>query len=180
MSRREERRERRWERRDYRRQWRGRRRPFWAIFGMLIALYYISLSSGLFQGQLHWPMVIAMVAVVAVMARTLKRRYYTEPHTGSQREEKLSKDQKMRKILQLARQRQGRISALEAAMDANLEIEESKVLLEQLVDKGMAIMDVNDHAAIIYNFPDFISEAALSEAALPEPEPAKKRKDLLP
>ena len=63
-------------------------------------------------------------------------------------------EDKTRRILELARRNSGQITVLTAAMDANLEIDESKVLLEDLVDKGIAVLEVTDDGNLLYCFPD--------------------------
>jgi len=65
-----------------------------------------------------------------------------------------SDEAKYRRILEVARCNNGKITALSAAIDAQLEIEESKILLESMVDKGIAVLEVTDQAGLLYCFPD--------------------------
>lgn len=65
-----------------------------------------------------------------------------------------SDDDKSRRILEIARRNGGQITAMAAAIDADLEIDESKILLENLVDKGIAVLEVTDDASLLYCFPD--------------------------
>lgn len=76
---------------------------------------------------------------------------FTAPPPGESDEDKL------RRILEVARNNGGKITATSAAIDANLEIDESKLLLEHLVDKGIAVIEVSDEGALIYCFPDLRS-----------------------
>lgn len=65
-----------------------------------------------------------------------------------------SDEDKFRKILEIARHNGGQITAMAAAIDADLEIDESKILLESLVDKGIAVLEVTDEGGLLYCFPD--------------------------
>lgn len=76
---------------------------------------------------------------------------FTAPPPGESDEDKL------RRILEIARSNGGQITATSAAIDADLEIDESKILLEHLVDKGIAVIEVNDEGGLIYCFPDLHS-----------------------
>lgn len=74
-----------------------------------------------------------------------------------------SDEAKIRRILSIARQNQGQISALQASLDANLDLDEAERLLERLVDKGIATMDVTEHASVLFVFPDFKATAELRQ-----------------
>ena len=78
-------------------------------------------------------------------------KMFTAPLPGESNEDKL------RRILEVARDNGGRITASSAAIDADLGIDESKILLEHLVNKGIAILEVSDEGSIIYIFPDLRS-----------------------
>ncbi len=65
-----------------------------------------------------------------------------------------SDDDKSRRILEVARSNRGKITAMSAAIDADLEIDESMILLDNLVNKGIAVLEVSDEGSLIYCFPD--------------------------
>lgn len=117
---------------------------------------------------------IFCLAVVILTAYAAWKKLYRNRHIAKQQ----SRDEKLHQIIHLAHQRKGEISALEAAMDTGLEIEESKELLEYLVDKGLAVMNVNEHAAIIFNFPDLKTAEPMPSKQITHSNPPIKQKEL--
>jgi hypothetical protein len=65
-----------------------------------------------------------------------------------------SDDDKSRRILAIARRNGGQITAMSAVIDAKLDIDESKALLDAFVSKGIAVLEVSDEGGLIYSFPD--------------------------
>lgn len=91
--------------------------------------------------------------VASVSAR---KRLYLKPQGPVS-----SEDESLHKILRMARQRSGKLTALGVAVDLQLDLKESEHLLELLVQKGLAEMDVSEQAVIVFRFPDFEQPNAL-------------------
>lgn len=144
------------------------------IANLGVSLFFILVSIKAIQDILsgsasHSPegKILGLVFVLAVVIITGYAAWKTLYKDARKRKQQ-SQDEKLHQIMELARQRKGHLSALEAAMDTGLEIEESKALLELLVDKGLALMDINEHAAIIFNFPDFAATELLPVKHIPK------------
>lgn len=86
-------------------------------------------------------------------------------YVEGRKERRQTQDEKLHQIVALARQHQGVLSALEVSLDLDLGVEESKKLLDLLVNKGLADMDITEHATIIFNFPDFKTAELMPEHA---------------
>jgi len=70
-----------------------------------------------------------------------------EPETGKALETK---------ILRLARSFHGRLTPLELAANSSLSLEEADNVLENIVRRGYANMEVSDSGSIVYEFPGFL------------------------
>ncbi|GAK51603.1 TM2 domain protein [Candidatus Moduliflexus flocculans] len=70
-----------------------------------------------------------------------------EPETGKALEAK---------ILRLARNFHGRLTPLELAANSSLSLEEADNVLENIVRRGYANMEVSDAGSIVYEFPGFL------------------------
>jgi hypothetical protein len=64
-------------------------------------------------------------------------------------------DADIQSILQLAQSERGCLTISEVAMTCKLPVDRSQILLTELVDKGIAVMEVSDNGAMLYRFPDF-------------------------
>ncbi len=71
----------------------------------------------------------------------------SEPETGKTLEVK---------ILRLARNFHGRLTPLELAANSSLSLEEADNVLEDIVRRGYANMEVSDAGNIVYEFPGFL------------------------
>ncbi len=60
------------------------------------------------------------------------------------------------KILRLARNFHGRLTPLELAANSSLSLEEADNVLEDIVRRGYANMEVSDAGNIVYEFPGFL------------------------
>lgn len=85
----------------------------------------------------------ATQAVPPPLSQTAKE----EPETGKVLEAK---------ILRLARNFHGRLTPLELAANSSLSLEEADNVLENIVRRGYANMEVSDTGAIVYEFPGFL------------------------
>lgn len=134
---------------------------------LLVSLFslflVVAFTSDLFTGQLHKPaddqveigVLIGLLVFFAVSAflsgRGAWKNLVKTPQEHLQREE----DREIQQILQLAAQADGCISLSEVAIACELSIERSQAHLTELVDKGIALMDVSENGALLYRFPDF-------------------------
>lgn len=119
----------------------------------LFALGVLALGIDMAQGDVGadaWVGMVFMLAMILLTGRVAWKHLYKNPRRAQQR----SRDEKLRQIVHLAAQNQGGLSALETAMDIDIDIDESKELLDYLVDKGVALMHVNEQGNMIFNFPD--------------------------
>lgn len=60
------------------------------------------------------------------------------------------------RIVRLARERGGRLTATEAAADAGLTVEETEEILKKLVDRGYVELQVTDSGMVVYRFPEVL------------------------
>lgn len=60
-----------------------------------------------------------------------------------------------RKLLKLAKAKQGVLTPTQVAVDTDLTIEESEELLQKFVSRGYAAMEVGEDGRIRYEFPEF-------------------------
>lgn len=70
----------------------------------------------------------------------------------------LHKDEQIRLILNLAKRHAGELSLLEVAAETQLSLDQSKVLLEELVTSQLAQMDIRSDGVMLYVFPEFMPE----------------------
>lgn len=68
---------------------------------------------------------------------------------------KLSREEQIKQILQLAQEQQGEISVLEVAAGTQLSLEQSSSLLEELVTLNLAQMRIREDGVLLYDFPEF-------------------------
>ena len=64
------------------------------------------------------------------------------------------RDQQVRLILNLAQQSQGDVTLLQVAAETGLSIEQSRILLEDLVTQGLSQMLIDEDGVMLYAFPD--------------------------
>lgn len=130
------------------------------IFSVLLALgsLFFSVFSlaffALVGEEKDWVIMIILgifCLILSVLMGWGAFKTFTAPPPGESDEDKL------RRILEVARNNGGKITVTSAAIDADLEIDESKILLEHLVNKGIAILEVSDEGGLIYSFPDLRS-----------------------
>lgn len=62
------------------------------------------------------------------------------------------------KILRLAKEGNGKITAAEAAMNSDFSLDQAKKILDQYVKKGYCDIGVTQKGGIIYIFPNIISD----------------------
>lgn len=70
----------------------------------------------------------------------------------------LHKDEQIRLILSLAKRQKGELSLLEVAAETQLSLDQSKLLLEDLVTSQLAQMDIRPDGGMLYVFPEFRPE----------------------
>jgi predicted transcriptional regulator len=63
-----------------------------------------------------------------------------------------------RAILACAKTNKGFVSVSNAALEANISMEEAQKVLDELVRKGYAQMEVKSSGVLMYTFPDFIED----------------------
>ena len=135
----------------------ARLKKFWGRINAMICFFFglgtLALGINLAQGDVGadaWVGMIFMLVMIMITGRVAWKHLYKIPRQSKQR----SRDDKLRQIIHLAGERQGKLSALETALDMDLDIEESQELLDYLVDKGLALMHATDQGTMIFNFPD--------------------------
>ena len=69
---------------------------------------------------------------------------------------KPSRTEQEREVLRIARQNGGEISAAQVAVDTSISLDEAKIALEQLAERGFCERHVRTGGAIVYRFPDFL------------------------
>ncbi len=79
------------------------------------------------------------------------------------------RDQQVRMILNLAQQSDGDVTLLQVAAETGLSIEQSRILLEDLVTQGLSQMVVDEDGVMLYAFPD-LNPQALKPKYRQEPE----------
>ncbi|GHV83887.1 hypothetical protein AGMMS50212_12270 [Spirochaetia bacterium] len=68
------------------------------------------------------------------------------------------KDSVERRILKLARRKQGILTASETALEANITLDEAKKQLELLVTRGHAEMRIRKSGTMVFTFPEFMDD----------------------
>lgn len=63
-----------------------------------------------------------------------------------------------RVLLQLARQNRGTLTASTVAMETPLTVEEAREMLELMVTRGIADVDVDDHGVVAYRFRELVRD----------------------
>ena len=66
-------------------------------------------------------------------------------------------------ILRVARRNKGPVSASEVALETGSSIEEAKIQLDKLVDKGFAELRVRSSGQLVYVVPDFLDPGVASD-----------------
>lgn len=61
-----------------------------------------------------------------------------------------------RRILEVARTHQGELSVAQLAVDTNLTIEESRLALDTMIERGAANLEVSEYGDTFYQFPTFV------------------------
>lgn len=173
------------------------------IWGLANALFAFAFGIGTFALAVdmldgadsgEWIGLVILLFLTLVTGRAARRNLSTKAAktargavNGRKAQPERSREEKLRQIMQLAQQRGGELSALKTALDLDLEIEEGQQLLEYLVDKGVALMDVTEQGTMIYNFPDFNalprseqSEMARLRRPADSAQDRQNRRDLLP
>ena len=79
-------------------------------------------------------------ATSATTGYTPQTRYYNPPATPE------------KQILNIAKEKGGRVTVSEISMNSNLSLDEAEKYLKEMASKGYAGMDVNDSGIIIYEF----------------------------
>lgn len=79
------------------------------------------------------------------------------------------RDQQVRLILNLARQSDGDVTLLQVAAETGLSIDQSRILLEDLVTQGLSQMVVDDDGVMLYAFPD-LNPQVLKPKYLQDPD----------
>jgi uncharacterized membrane protein len=101
--------------------------------------------------------------LVAVSAMSLFGAFRSfRPRT--RREPRLSEDERERKALGLARAAGGKLTQAELALDSSLSLDEARKVLDGLVEKGAAELEVSSSGALVYAFPGLISGAEKAAA----------------
>lgn len=74
--------------------------------------------------------------------------------------------QQQRKLVQLARRSQGRLTVTDAAADAGMTVEEAEDILKKMCDSGYVEIEVTESGMMVYRFPEvlFAHEKAWSRA----------------
>lgn len=91
---------------------------------------------------------VAVVAVGAV-AGYLARRLDAAAQVARSRSDE-------NRVLRLARQRGGRLTAFDAAVDSGLTAAEAELILRRLADGGFVEIEVSDAGVLVYRFPEVI------------------------
>lgn len=120
-----------------------------AIANLLGMHAYESKSAGVDMALL------VMFSGTTVASVFLARWGFAKPLSPSQ---SLDKDSQIRQILSLAQRHQGELSLLEVAAETQLSLDQSKVLLEDLVTSQLAQMDIRQDGVLLYIFPEFRPE----------------------
>ena len=68
----------------------------------------------------------------------------------------LSRDERERLILKMARTHGGRVSVTLIAVETDMTIAQAEEILEGLVHRGYASLEVRDSGGLEYHFPDFL------------------------
>lgn len=121
---------------------------FFLIFALQAVSGFVSGASGLAFS-------LSALLITGGFSAHFGRLSWLHFYVWPQQQRLRSENEKLHQIVQYARQYDGRVSALEVAMGTQLEIEESRILLEKLVDRGLAEMQVSESAAMVFVFPDF-------------------------
>ncbi|TVQ26397.1 MAG: hypothetical protein EA383_05375 [Spirochaetaceae bacterium] len=71
---------------------------------------------------------------------------------------KIARVRQEKEILRVAKIEHGRITPAVAALKSSCSIEEANQILDSIVEKGYAQMDVDDNGRIVYLFPEFYAD----------------------
>ncbi len=71
---------------------------------------------------------------------------------------KIARVRQEKEILRVAKTEHGRITPAVAALKSSCSIEEANQILDSIVEKGYAQMDVDDNGRIVYLFPEFYQD----------------------
>lgn len=69
--------------------------------------------------------------------------------------QRIPRDEQIKEILRLAQKHQGELSLLQIAAGTQLSLEQSKVLVEELITQNLAQMCIREDGVILYEFPEF-------------------------
>jgi hypothetical protein len=126
-----------------------------AVFGVLYWLKIIPAASWIFLFPLLFAGVLPMIRGLGGL---LAGRASLEPPAGTRAPELLvdPKAETERKILRVAQQEGGRVTAAIAALRTDLSLDKAEEVLQDLARRGHAVMQVTDDGRVEYSFPEFM------------------------
>lgn len=125
------------------------------VSGLLVALGFVAL--GLLRPQESWAFLVAIVAGALPFARGL-RDFIGERSSRPSlpRESAAEKDAALeRSILRIAQDREGVVTPAAVALDSGASLDEAERVLQALVARNHATMEVRDDGRIEYLFAEF-------------------------
>lgn len=133
------------------------------LFCLLSLFLMIAAASDLMTDQAYKPtddrtdvgVLVGIMVVFMITAFLSARRAWRDLRSPITPLNARSDEAEIQSILQLAQAQKGCITVSEVVMACELPVTRSQTLLTELVDKGIAIMEVSDNGAMLYRFPDF-------------------------
>ncbi|PKL76981.1 MAG: hypothetical protein CVV27_07530 [Candidatus Melainabacteria bacterium HGW-Melainabacteria-1] len=129
---------------------------------LLISLMFMAMAMGDLlgygKGETETPVLIGLVLFFAgtgVCGAWMTRMGFTTPPSPD--DAPTDRGAQIRIILNLAKASQGDVTLLQVATETALSIDQSRVLLEDLVSQGLAQMHIDEQGVVLYDFPDLRS-----------------------
>jgi hypothetical protein len=88
----------------------------------------------------------------------IKNLFFVSRQTETPDNKKLTEQEKESIVLKMANAKKGKITIAEVAMDSQLNLDESKTILEKMSADGVAELQITDGGSLVYVFTGLLSE----------------------